>query len=102
MTSLSIQLQGLGKYKLSIRLNKLIKFYLVFRDLSQTSILNLPTKGLDDLETIKIIDTFTLKVFPSVFEFYNLKLAHLTYPHHCCAFKSPKFDPNYQLFQPNR
>ncbi|XP_015790702.1 leucine-rich repeat-containing G-protein coupled receptor 4-like isoform X2 [Tetranychus urticae] len=58
-------------------------------DLSETSITRLPTKGLEEVEVIKIVDTFTLKVFPSVFNFKNLKEAQLTYPYHCCAFKFP-------------
>lgn len=57
--------------------------------MSETSITRLPTKGLEEVEVIKIVDTFTLKVFPSVFNFKNLKEAQLTYPYHCCAFKFP-------------
>lgn len=40
-----------------------------FRDLSDTAIAFLPTEGLRELEVLKVQDTETLKVFPSVFHF---------------------------------
>lgn len=58
-------------------------------DLSETSITKLPTSGLKNLETLKLINTPTLKVIPSVYNFNKIKRAQLTYPHHCCAFKFP-------------
>ncbi|XP_074600271.1 leucine-rich repeat-containing G protein-coupled receptor 1 isoform X2 [Brevipalpus obovatus] len=58
-------------------------------DLSETSIKKLPTRGLEDLESIRIEDTTSLKVFPSVLNFKSLKKAQLTYSYHCCAFKFP-------------
>lgn len=61
----------------------------IYRDLSQTSIKKLPTLGLQDLEILKLENTFTLKEFPSVYNFKNIKEARLTYPYHCCAFKFP-------------
>lgn len=59
------------------------------RDLSETSITSLPNGGLHELEILKIVDTFSLKVFPSVYNFRQIKEAHLTYPYHCCAFRFP-------------
>lgn len=58
-------------------------------DLSETSITRLPTVGLHDLEILKLVDTYTLTVIPSVFHFSKIKEAHLTYSYHCCAFSFP-------------
>lgn len=58
-------------------------------DLSETSITKLPTSGLKNLQILKLIHTYTLKVIPSVYHFNKIKRAFLTYPHHCCAFKFP-------------
>ncbi|UYV81763.1 TSHR [Cordylochernes scorpioides] len=70
-------------------------------DLSETSITYLPTRGLEQLEILKIVDTFTLKKFPSVLHFAQIREAHLTYPYHCCAFRFPQtHDPdNYRTFK---
>ena len=66
-----------------------ICLFVLFRDLSETSISKLPTLGIDTLETLKLQNTFTLKEFPSVMNFKNMRTAFLTYPYHCCAFKFP-------------
>ncbi|GFQ77785.1 thyrotropin receptor [Trichonephila clavata] len=58
-------------------------------DLSETRISYLPTKGLEELEILRLSDVYPLKVFPSVYHFKYIKEAHLTYPYHCCAFKFP-------------
>ncbi|XP_068082064.1 lutropin-choriogonadotropic hormone receptor [Anabrus simplex] len=58
-------------------------------DLSETSVTQLPTTGLHELEVLRIEDTESLKVFPSVYHFTNIKEAQLTYPYHCCAFAFP-------------
>ncbi|KAL5008623.1 hypothetical protein ScPMuIL_014204 [Solemya velum] len=63
--------------------------------LSKTSISELPTEGLQDLEELILTNTPSLKVFPSVLKFSSMKRAELHYPHHCCAFQNPeKQDPN--------
>uniref|UniRef100_A0A6P7FF61 Lutropin-choriogonadotropic hormone receptor-like n=1 Tax=Diabrotica virgifera virgifera TaxID=50390 RepID=A0A6P7FF61_DIAVI len=59
-------------------------------DLSGTAITFLPTEGLREIDTLKVQNTKSLKVFPSVFNFQYLKEAWLTYPYHCCAFKFPR------------
>ncbi|CAG9863166.1 unnamed protein product [Phyllotreta striolata] len=59
-------------------------------DLSGTAITFLPIEGLREIDTLKIQNTKSLKVFPSVFNFQFLKEAWLTYPYHCCAFKFPR------------
>ncbi|VEN48336.1 unnamed protein product, partial [Callosobruchus maculatus] len=60
-----------------------------FIDLSSTAITFLPTEGLREIDTLKLQNTKSLKVFPSVFNYQFLKEAWLTYPYHCCAFKFP-------------
>ncbi|XP_017785098.1 PREDICTED: lutropin-choriogonadotropic hormone receptor-like [Nicrophorus vespilloides] len=72
-------------------------------DLSSTAIESIPVEGMHEIDVLKVRDTHTLKVFPSVYNFQNIKEAWLTYPYHCCAFKFPdthdprKFD-EHQLF----
>ncbi|GBM22693.1 Lutropin-choriogonadotropic hormone receptor [Araneus ventricosus] len=75
-------------------------------DLSETSISSLPTKGLEELEVLKLTEVYPLKVFPSVYHFKYIKEAYLTYPYHCCAFKFPAtHDPEefskYTAFKEN-
>ncbi|XP_039283238.1 lutropin-choriogonadotropic hormone receptor isoform X2 [Nilaparvata lugens] len=67
---------------------------LLYLDLSETAISHVPTRGLQSLEVLKIQDTPTLKVFPSIYSFNAIKQAWLTYSYHCCAFRFPaKHDP---------
>jgi hypothetical protein len=40
-----------------------------FRDLSETAITHLPTGGLEGLDVLRIEDTESLKVIPSVYSF---------------------------------
>ena len=60
-----------------------------FRDLSETNLIKLPTRGLESLEVLKIRETFSMREFPSVLHFPEIREAHLTYPYHCCAFQFP-------------
>ncbi|XP_050405816.1 lutropin-choriogonadotropic hormone receptor [Patella vulgata] len=63
-------------------------------NLSKTRISYLPTVGLTSIEDLNIEHTPTLRIFPSVLQFSNIKVARLTYAHHCCAFQHPeKQDP---------
>ncbi|CDW55101.1 follicle stimulating hormone receptor [Trichuris trichiura] len=55
-------------------------------DLSFTRITVLPTEGLQKLEQIVLRGVHSLKRLPAVFVFKNLRIARLTYPHHCCYF----------------
>ena len=66
-------------------------------DLSQTSITKLPTDGLANLSVLRLKNTYTLKVIPSIYNFKRIKEAELTYPYHCCAFKHPKTHNQYNL-----
>ncbi|KAJ8924188.1 hypothetical protein NQ315_006979 [Exocentrus adspersus] len=59
-------------------------------DLSYTAITFLPTEGLREIDILRLQNTKSLKVFPSVFNFQYIKEAWLTYPYHCCAFKFPR------------
>ncbi|XP_063232146.1 lutropin-choriogonadotropic hormone receptor-like [Bacillus rossius redtenbacheri] len=58
-------------------------------DLSKTSITFFPVHGLNDLDILRIENTYSLKEFPSVFHFKSIREAWLTYPYHCCAFQFP-------------
>ncbi|KAJ9588754.1 hypothetical protein L9F63_017958, partial [Diploptera punctata] len=58
-------------------------------DLSETAISQMPTAGLKDLEILRLQDTDSLKMFPSIYNFEYLRVAWLTYPYHCCAFQFP-------------
>nr|CAD7447529.1 unnamed protein product [Timema bartmani] len=60
-----------------------------YLDLSETSITQLPTRGLQELDVLRLQDTATLKVFPSIYNFEYIREAWLTYPYHCCAFQFP-------------
>nr|XP_022902610.1 follicle-stimulating hormone receptor-like [Onthophagus taurus] len=59
-------------------------------DLSETSIKSLPVNGLEELEKLKIANTPTLKIIPSIHDFPHLQEAYLTHHFHCCAFKYPE------------
>ncbi|KAH6945415.1 hypothetical protein HPB50_008372 [Hyalomma asiaticum] len=60
------------------------------RDLSETSLTKLPTRGLESLEVLELRDAPALREFPSVYHFRFIRVAHLTYPYHCCAFQFPE------------
>ncbi|XP_063825973.1 lutropin-choriogonadotropic hormone receptor-like [Ostrinia nubilalis] len=59
-------------------------------DLSSTIIDSLPTKGLENLQVLKIERTPSLKYIPSIYEFRQLQEARLTHHFHCCAFAFPE------------
>ncbi|GJQ78335.1 hypothetical protein Trydic_g22166 [Trypoxylus dichotomus] len=59
-------------------------------DLSESSLMSIPIAGLEGLETLKIRDTPSLKVIPSIYDFPRLEKAYLTHHFHCCAFKYPE------------
>lgn len=71
--------------------------HLKILDLSATSITKLPTNGLANLSILRLVNTYTLKVIPSVYSFNHIEKAELTYPYHCCAFKHPKTHDQYNL-----
>ncbi|KAH8310852.1 hypothetical protein KR044_003241, partial [Drosophila immigrans] len=63
-------------------------------DLSSTSLVSLPSAGLQTVEVLYITNTHTLKTIPSIYNFQNLQRAHLTHSFHCCAFQFPsRHDP---------
>ncbi|KAM6445460.1 thyrotropin receptor isoform 3-T3 [Rhynochetos jubatus] len=59
-------------------------------DVSRTAVANLPAKGLESLKELMAKNTWTLKKLPAVKIFLQLMRADLSYPSHCCAFKSWK------------
>ncbi|KAL1415187.1 hypothetical protein MTO96_006862 [Rhipicephalus appendiculatus] len=64
--------------------------YIGMLDLSETSLTKLPTRGLESLEVLELRDAPALREFPSVYHFRFIRVAHLTYPYHCCAFQFPE------------
>ncbi|XP_020715318.1 lutropin-choriogonadotropic hormone receptor isoform X2 [Ceratitis capitata] len=63
-------------------------------DLSRTSLVSLPSVGLQDIEELRIEAVQTLKTIPSIYNFKNLQRAFLTHSFHCCAFIFPsRHDP---------
>ncbi|XP_030376013.1 lutropin-choriogonadotropic hormone receptor [Scaptodrosophila lebanonensis] len=63
-------------------------------DLSSTSLVSLPSAGLQTIEALYIEKTHTLKTIPSIYNFQNLQRAYLTHSFHCCAFEFPsRHDP---------
>ncbi|XP_014248617.1 lutropin-choriogonadotropic hormone receptor-like [Cimex lectularius] len=63
-------------------------------DLSETSILYLPIKGLQHLEILKLQNVRSLTMFPSIYNFQYITKVYLTYAYHCCAFHFPsRHDP---------
>ncbi|XP_019501765.1 PREDICTED: thyrotropin receptor [Hipposideros armiger] len=59
-------------------------------DVSHTSVTALPPKGLEHLRELIARNTWTLKKLPLSPSFLHLTRADLSYPSHCCAFKSQK------------
>uniref|UniRef100_A0A8B9FFD3 Thyrotropin receptor n=1 Tax=Amazona collaria TaxID=241587 RepID=A0A8B9FFD3_9PSIT len=59
-------------------------------DVSRTAVANLPSKGLESLKELMAKNTWALKKLPPVKLFLQLMRADLSYPSHCCAFKSWK------------
>ncbi|XP_016976568.1 lutropin-choriogonadotropic hormone receptor [Drosophila rhopaloa] len=63
-------------------------------DLSSTSLIGMPSAGLQTIEALYIQNTHTLKTIPSIYNFRNLQRAYLTHSFHCCAFQFPsRHDP---------
>ncbi|PAV88301.1 hypothetical protein WR25_13156 [Diploscapter pachys] len=60
---------------------------LYYLNLSNTAITSLPINGLKKLKGLYLENVPTLKKLPSVLNFTDLSVTHLTYPHHCCLFK---------------
>ncbi|CAH1365910.1 lutropin-choriogonadotropic hormone receptor-like [Tenebrio molitor] len=71
-------------------------------DLSRTAITSLPVEGLREIDVLKVQETESLKVFPSVYNFKFIKEAWLTYPYHCCAFKFPHTHNPWEYERHNR
>ncbi|XP_028997220.1 thyrotropin receptor [Betta splendens] len=59
-------------------------------DVSLTGISSLPAVGMGSLRELKARDAWALKKLPPIKTFRHLTTANLTYPSHCCGFKSLK------------
>lgn len=59
-----------------------------FRDISSTKLQTLPSHGLESIQTLIAMSSYSLKTLPSREKFPSLLVATLTYPSHCCAFRT--------------
>lgn len=59
-----------------------------FRDISSTKLQALPSYGLESIQTLIAMSSYSLKKLPSREKFTSLLDATLTYPSHCCAFRN--------------
>ncbi|KAM6221174.1 LOW QUALITY PROTEIN: lutropin-choriogonadotropic hormone receptor [Rhynchocyon petersi] len=57
-------------------------------DISFTDLQSLPSYGLQFIQKLVAVSSYSLKKLPSRDKFTNLLDATLTYPSHCCAFKN--------------
>ncbi|XP_075391664.1 lutropin-choriogonadotropic hormone receptor [Tenrec ecaudatus] len=56
-------------------------------DISATKLQALPSYGLESIQTLIAMSSYSLKTLPSREKFTSLQDATLTYPSHCCAFR---------------
>lgn len=82
----------LNKKKSTIHVKKCL-FYPCFsvylcRDISETAISSLPDNIISGLKKLLAESAYHLKILPPPQQFAKLRLAKLTYPSHCCAFKN--------------
>ncbi|RVE59772.1 hypothetical protein OJAV_G00191900 [Oryzias javanicus] len=61
---------------------------LVVLDISETAISSLPDNIISGLKKLLAESAYHLKILPPPQQFTKLRLAKLTYPSHCCAFKN--------------
>ncbi|XP_021073997.1 lutropin-choriogonadotropic hormone receptor isoform X1 [Mus pahari] len=67
-------------------------------DISSTKLQALPSHGLESIQTLIATSSYSLKTLPSREKFTSLLVAMLTYPSHCCAFRSlPKTEQNFSF-----
>ncbi|CAO2604528.1 Lutropin-choriogonadotropic hormone receptor [Lemmus lemmus] len=62
-------------------------------DVSSTKLQALPSDGLESIQTLIAMSSYSLRTLPPREKFTSLLVATLTYPSHCCAFRNwPKKD----------
>lgn len=59
-----------------------------FRDISSTALESLPSYGLEAIQVLNAMSSYSLKRLPPLDKFSSLLEAVLTYPSHCCAFQN--------------
>ncbi|XP_036880319.2 lutropin-choriogonadotropic hormone receptor isoform X2 [Manis javanica] len=71
---------------------------LISLDISSTKLQALPSYGLESIQTLIAMSSYSLKKLPSREKFTNLLDATLTYPSHCCAFRNlPTKEQNFSF-----
>uniref|UniRef100_G1N223 Lutropin-choriogonadotropic hormone receptor n=1 Tax=Meleagris gallopavo TaxID=9103 RepID=G1N223_MELGA len=57
-------------------------------DISSTALESLPSYGLEAIQVLNAVSSYSLKRLPPLDKFSSLLEAVLTYPSHCCAFRN--------------
>ncbi|XP_057634279.1 lutropin-choriogonadotropic hormone receptor isoform X2 [Chionomys nivalis] len=67
-------------------------------DISSTKLQALPSDGLESIQTLIAMSSYSLRTLPPREKFTSLLVATLTYPSHCCAFRNwPKKEQNFSF-----
>uniref|UniRef100_A0A669P8J0 Lutropin-choriogonadotropic hormone receptor n=1 Tax=Phasianus colchicus TaxID=9054 RepID=A0A669P8J0_PHACC len=66
-------------------------------DISSTALESLPSYGLEAIQVLNAVSSYSLKRLPPLDKFTNLLEAVLTYPSHCCAFRNLKTEKQNSL-----
>ncbi|XP_013204472.1 lutropin-choriogonadotropic hormone receptor isoform X4 [Microtus ochrogaster] len=67
-------------------------------DISSTKLQALPSDGLESIQTLIAMSSYSLRTLPPREKFTSLLVATLTYPSHCCAFRNwPKKKQNFSF-----
>ncbi|KAH0514285.1 Lutropin-choriogonadotropic hormone receptor [Microtus ochrogaster] len=68
-------------------------------DISSTKLQALPSDGLESIQTLIAMSSYSLRTLPPREKFTSLLVATLTYPSHCCAFRNWPKKNYYTVFE---
>ncbi|XP_048792787.1 lutropin-choriogonadotropic hormone receptor isoform X2 [Lagopus muta] len=66
-------------------------------DISSTALESLPSYGLEAIQVLNAVSSYSLKRLPPLDKFSSLLEAVLTYPSHCCAFQNLRTEKQNSL-----
>ncbi|POI25938.1 hypothetical protein CIB84_010312, partial [Bambusicola thoracicus] len=66
-------------------------------DISSTALESLPSYGLEAIQVLNAMSSYSLKRLPPLDKFSSLLEAVLTYPSHCCAFQNLRTEKQNSL-----
>ncbi|KAK4823731.1 hypothetical protein QYF61_006000 [Mycteria americana] len=66
-------------------------------DISSTALESLPSYGLEAIQVLNAMSSYSLKRLPPLDKFSSLLEAVLTYPSHCCAFRNLRTEKQNSL-----